>query len=1114
MKITVRQIALAGVLLAISAVLANTPLGMIPVPTPARYATIMHIPVIIVGILEGPVMGAIIGLLFGIIALLKVPEFGPAVHLIPRPLVGLIPALVYGGMTYILGKFNKTAKDSAAVGVAAAVGSLVNTAGVLGMAVLVMPDLMSPAMALTIGLTNGIPEAILSVIVTVPVVMALKRKFAHQFTAILLVLFFFTGCSHKIEPFHVVYTNNLQGNALPSGVEPVSPQNPSAHFSQVMEIMKKSESGEKTQRILLDAGNSLSGFDDFSSSFNGAPMIALFKMAGYDAVVMSGDRGIDYSKLPSEPFILKSCTPDNVSCIVKEINGTKVGIYTTEQNEGVSDENIIKAVDEHIKKNKPDYSILICRNEDPEIAALSSKEIDLIIPGRYDDTLKKDEITNIGKKQVAPWVDSRFAMVRIDVSADKKVSCRLIPISGADFQPSGEVISVLTPYINEFKSKYPENYASVISSNTGFSSDLLHPGKDAGESESADFIADVMMETTGAQVAVINHLAVRKRFGGVVSIAGIKDALPFENEIVTIDLKGSVIEEILQSNAVPGHVFYQVGGLTLGIKPPEGDKQERKKPEAPTEAASEKRVLVYYKDKPIEPEKTYRVATIDYLVNSEKEKYSAFKNAPAAKFTGIYLNHAVLDYISKHPFIPPVSQRMLVDDACDATMLKKFCEEQKQKKELSETEKTLAEGLSEMGIKKYDASAGILEKAINGDNPAAGLFSVTVLIRSGKLSEAVLLMKKVIKAYPDDSDIQKTASSLPLNNPEHSAGSGKIVWQTFKGDFTRTGRSIYAGKTTAKPAWKFRTYHSVQSSPAIGSDGIIYCASGDGSLYAINPQGTKKWDVKLGKVLLASPAISSKGLIYQGSDDGNLYTVSTSGKIIRKYYAGGWIKSTAAVDSHENVYFGTEKGLFCCLDAKGKVKWTFKTGGEVFSSVCICKDGRIVFGSNDSNIYCLTPQGKLSWKYATGGKVFSTPAISDNGTIYSGSDDGHVYAISPEGKLKWKYKTGGFVPSSPAIGKNGEIIIGSEDNNLYALTPQGKVIWKFKTGYEIFGSPAVDREGNIFFGSDDTFFYILSPTGELLSKCQASKYIESSPAIGTDGSVYFGSDDGYIYCIR
>ncbi len=172
MKISVRQIAIAGILLALSAILVNTPLGMIPVPTPAQYATIMHIPVIIVGILEGPLMGGIVGFLFGILALLKVPAFGPIVHIVPRIFVGVIPALVYSGITKI---FKKDSYEPLAISISAVAGSLTNTVGCLGLGLLLMPKLMPLSAAITIALTAGLPEAFFAVIISIPIVMALKK---------------------------------------------------------------------------------------------------------------------------------------------------------------------------------------------------------------------------------------------------------------------------------------------------------------------------------------------------------------------------------------------------------------------------------------------------------------------------------------------------------------------------------------------------------------------------------------------------------------------------------------------------------------------------------------------------------------------------------------------------------------------------------------------------------------------------------------------------------------------------------------------------------------------------------------------------------------------------
>ena len=103
-------IALLG---AISVVLGMTPIGFIPVG-PTR-ATIMHIPVIIGAIMEGPVVGGFVGLIFGLFSIyqaLTTPTpvsfvfLNPLVSVLPRILIGITSYYVYNILRKI-GK-NKT----------------------------------------------------------------------------------------------------------------------------------------------------------------------------------------------------------------------------------------------------------------------------------------------------------------------------------------------------------------------------------------------------------------------------------------------------------------------------------------------------------------------------------------------------------------------------------------------------------------------------------------------------------------------------------------------------------------------------------------------------------------------------------------------------------------------------------------------------------------------------------------------------------------------------------------------------------------------------------------------------------------------------------------------
>jgi uncharacterized membrane protein len=129
--LTVRRIVIAGVLGAIAILLGVTRLGYIPVPTAAGNATIMHIPAVIGGIMEGWGVGMIIGLIFGVSSFLNatVPLFkDPLVAILPRLFIGVTAYLTYVGL--------KNVNQYLAIGAAGFVGAMTNTILVLGMAVI------------------------------------------------------------------------------------------------------------------------------------------------------------------------------------------------------------------------------------------------------------------------------------------------------------------------------------------------------------------------------------------------------------------------------------------------------------------------------------------------------------------------------------------------------------------------------------------------------------------------------------------------------------------------------------------------------------------------------------------------------------------------------------------------------------------------------------------------------------------------------------------------------------------------------------------------------------------------------------------------------------------
>ncbi len=160
-----KKIIIIVILSAITFYMGRSELGLIPVPTAANNATILHIPPIIGGILTGWIGGAIIGLSFGISSFLssEIPLFQDIfVSIFPRIFIGITAYLTY--------KASRKLNESLGIIIAATTGTLTNTILVLTMAVL--RGHMSSKAALSAALVHGFPEVIVAIIFVILIMLA------------------------------------------------------------------------------------------------------------------------------------------------------------------------------------------------------------------------------------------------------------------------------------------------------------------------------------------------------------------------------------------------------------------------------------------------------------------------------------------------------------------------------------------------------------------------------------------------------------------------------------------------------------------------------------------------------------------------------------------------------------------------------------------------------------------------------------------------------------------------------------------------------------------------------------------------------------------------------
>ncbi|MBU3190088.1 ECF transporter S component [Clostridium bowmanii] len=183
-RIKTSQLTTIGMLSAICVVLGLTGYGFIPLP--GAKATIMHIPVIIGSIIGGPMVGMTIGLIFGVFSIMQnimAPNLLSFAFI--NPLVSVLPRVLIGLTSYYVYKLNFTKNDSLKIGLATVIGSLTNTFGVLTMIYILYAAKFAaskgidPSIAAKtiygIAVINGVPEAIIATIITIPVILSIKK---------------------------------------------------------------------------------------------------------------------------------------------------------------------------------------------------------------------------------------------------------------------------------------------------------------------------------------------------------------------------------------------------------------------------------------------------------------------------------------------------------------------------------------------------------------------------------------------------------------------------------------------------------------------------------------------------------------------------------------------------------------------------------------------------------------------------------------------------------------------------------------------------------------------------------------------------------------------------
>lgn len=430
--------------------------------------------------------------------------------------------------------------------------------------------------------------------------------------------------------------------------------------------------------LLLNAGDTSHGTTIVNIS-KGAAMIDLMNLVGFDVLVPGNhDFNFGYERLLELRDMAKfSVVAANVvnekdkslyfePYTIKEIDGIKVGIFGLVTDEtkfkshpdntkGVEFTNAVetsKKMVAELKEKGADIIIALAHLGIEGTTTMTSKEvaeqvegIDLIVDGHSHEILDKP----IGDTLIvqADSYTKNIGIVNIEILDGKIINktASLFAYEDAKELTPDPLVEAAIEKIN----KENEPILGAVVGKTTVDLDGERGNVRTGETNLGNLITDIMLEVSGADVALTNGGGIRASISaGEIKVKDIVDSFPFTNTVAVIEVTGAEILEVLEfgvkSYPEEAGGFLHVAGMTYKFDP--------KKPEG------EKIHSVLIKGKEVDLKKKYKLVTNDFIA-AGGDDYVIFKGRPFVGEDGL-LSDILINYVKEVGQVSPVVEGRIV----------------------------------------------------------------------------------------------------------------------------------------------------------------------------------------------------------------------------------------------------------------------------------------------------------------------------------------------------------------------------------------------------------------------------------------------------------------------
>jgi 5'-nucleotidase / UDP-sugar diphosphatase len=495
------------------------------------------------------------------------------------------------------------------------------------------------------------------------------------FTAVLVAILvllaspFFTPAAAETVDLTILHINDFHGNLLSTPGKAGKP--PTGGMAYIAKMVAEEREKNPEGTLLLSAGDMFQG-TPISNLFRGKPVIETMNRTGFDAMTL-GNHEFDWGmetfqnlrKASVFPFLSANIIDDKGALLpgvkpyaIFQKKGLKIaviGITTPETHYTTKPGNIkgyrviaagkvLPALIEKVKKEGAGLIIVLSHmglDDDREMASLVSG-IDLIVGGHSHTEVKTPVVVGATIIVQAGYNGQKLGVMKITADTDTKKIVRYSErriLRKVKAGPHDAYDTFVAGIIKKYDDQIRGEFSRVVGET------LVDLRKRPFESNLGNLVCDAMRKAAGSEIAIQNNGGIRTTIPkGKITLEQVYMLLPFDNTLMTMDLTGAQIADILEYNAKTEGML-QVSGLKVVYDL------------AAAEGSRVKELAIG--GRPADRSRIYRVTTNDFLA-AGGDRFGIFREGKNFVI-GDNVRDSFLDYLKKHsPVTPRIEGRIVV----------------------------------------------------------------------------------------------------------------------------------------------------------------------------------------------------------------------------------------------------------------------------------------------------------------------------------------------------------------------------------------------------------------------------------------------------------------------